>query len=64
MEHLRSEGGADKLPIGRVRDRLEHLRHSRSVLGIQVGVDLVEEVERRRVTCLDGEDQGEGAQTW
>ena len=63
MQHLRAEGGADELSIGGVRDRLEHLRDGGSVLGVEVGVDLVEEVEWGGVTSLDGEDQREGAET-
>jgi hypothetical protein len=34
-----------------------------AVLGIEVGVDFVEEVEWGRVALLDGEDEGKGAQT-
>lgn len=60
MQHLRPERRADELTVSRVRDGLEHLRHGRPVLRVQVGVDFVEEVERRRVAGLDGEDQGEG----
>lgn len=33
-------------------------------MGVKVGVDFVEEVERGRVALLDGEDEGEGAETW
>lgn len=35
-----------------------------AVLGVEIGVDFVEEVEGRRVALLDGEDEGEGAETW
>ena len=77
-QHLRPEGGADELRVaaaalaatalaGRVvgarTQRLQHARHRGAVLRVQVRVDLVEEVEGRRVAALDGEDQGEGAQT-
>lgn len=63
MQHLGTEGRADELTVGRVRDGLEHLRHGSTVLGVEVGVDFIEEVERGRVTGLDGEDQGQGAKT-
>lgn len=33
------------------------------VLGVEVGIDLVEEVKGRRVTCLDGKDQGKRTKT-
>lgn len=42
VEHFRSEGSADELPVGRIRDRLEHLCNGCAVLGIQVGVNLIE----------------------
>ena len=64
MQHFRPEGRADELAIGRVRNGLEHLCHRRPVLRIQVGVDLVEEVEWRRIAGLNGKDQGESTQTW
>lgn len=34
-----------------------------AVLGVEVGVDFVEEVEGCGVALLDGEDEGEGAET-
>lgn len=33
-----------------------------TVLGVEVGVDFVEEVEGGGVALLDGEDEGEGAE--
>ena len=63
VQHLRAEGSADELSVGGIRDRLEHLGDSGSVLGVQVGVDLVEEVEWCGITSLDGEHEGEGAKT-
>lgn len=56
VQHLRAEGRADELAVGGLRDGLEHLRHGGPVLGVEVGVDLVEEVERGRVAGLNGED--------
>lgn len=38
--------------------------HGGAVLRVEVGVDFVEEVEGGRVALLDGEDEGEGAETW
>lgn len=63
MQHLRPEGGADKLPVRRVRDRLQHLSHRRPVLGVKVGVDFVEKVEWSGVAGLDGEYEGKGTKT-
>jgi hypothetical protein len=40
------------------------VRDGSAVLRVEVGVDLVEEVEGRRVALLDGEDEREGAQAW
>jgi hypothetical protein len=74
-QHLRSERRADELSAHAARpvlgvlaallrgDLLEHLRDGRAVLSVEVGVDFVEEVEGCWVTLLDGEDEGEGAQT-
>jgi hypothetical protein len=33
-------------------------------LGVEVGIDFVEEIEGCGVTLLDGEDEGESAETW
>lgn len=69
-EHLRPEGGADELAAAAVlvgalgRDALQHRRHRGAVLRVQVGVDLVEQVEGRRVALLDREDERERAETW
>lgn len=38
--------------------------NGRAVLCVQVGVDFVKDVEGRRVSGLDGEDQGETAKTY
>jgi hypothetical protein len=43
--------------------RLEHLCDGSAVLSVEVGVDFVEEVEGCGVALLDGEDEGEGAET-
>ena len=75
-QHLRSESRANELAahaavaIVRVgaallcRDLLEHLGDGCAVLGVEVCVDFVEEVEWRRITLLDGEDEGKGTQAW
>ena len=39
------------------------MRDGGAVLGVEVGVDFVEEVEGRGVALLDCEDEGEGAET-
>jgi hypothetical protein len=39
------------------------LRDRRAVLGVEVGVNFIEEVEGCWIALLDGEDEGEGAQT-
>lgn len=56
MQHFRPERCADKLAVGRVGDRLEHLGDGCPVLRVEVGVDFVEEVEGCWVAGLDGED--------
>ncbi len=55
------EGGDDELRrVGRVgRLRGQHARHGRAVGRVQRGVDLVEQVEGRRVAALDGKDERE-----
>lgn len=63
MQHFRPEGGADELSIGRVGDRLEHLRDCRSVLGVQVGINLVEEIEGRGIASLNSKDEGKRTKT-
>jgi hypothetical protein len=40
------------------------LGDSSTVLGVEVSVNFVKEVERRGVALLDGEDEGESAETW
>jgi hypothetical protein len=40
------------------------VRDGGAVLRVEVGVDLVKEVEGRRVALLDGEDERERAQAW
>lgn len=66
-QHLRAEGRADELAAAVVcalGQGLEHVGDGGAVLGVEIGVDLVEEVERSRVALLDGEDESEGAETW
>jgi len=74
-QHLRSERRADELSthaacavLGVLAallrgNLLEHLRDRRAVLGVEVGVNFIEEVEGCWIALLDGEDEGEGAQT-
>ena len=62
LDHLRSESRADEL-TSRLRRLVQHLRDRRTVLRVEVGIDLVEKVERRRIGGLDGEDKLECAQT-
>lgn len=65
MQHLRAEGGADELgSLVAATDVAQVVRDRSAVLRIEVGVDLVEEVEGRGVALLDGKDEGEGAETW
>jgi hypothetical protein len=47
-----------------LRNRLEHLCDCSAVLGVEVGIDFVEEIEGCGVALLDGEDKGESAETW
>jgi hypothetical protein len=74
-QHLWSESRADKLSahtastsiciLGTLLggDLLEHLRYSCPVLGIKIGVDFIEEVERSGIALLNCEDESEGTQT-
>ena len=74
-QHLRSESRADELSTHAARtsvcilgtllsgDFLEHLCYSCAVLGIEIGVDFIEEVERSWIALLNCEDEGEGTQT-
>jgi hypothetical protein len=74
-QHLRSESRADKLSTHTARtsicilgtllggDFLEHLCYSCAVLGIEIGVDFIEEVEGSGITLLNCEDEGESTQT-
>lgn len=67
-QHLGPEGGADELAAaglaGPVGDGPQHVGDGGAVLGVEVGVDFVKEVEGGRVALLDGEDEGEGAEAW
>jgi hypothetical protein len=70
-QHLRSESRADELSAhgaGAVLgvlaallsgDLLEHLCDSGTVLGVEVCIDFVEEVEGCGITLLDSEDECE-----
>jgi hypothetical protein len=71
-QHLWSESRADKLSAHTARtsicilgtllggDFLEHLCYSCAVLGIEIGVDFIEEVEGSWIALLDCEDKGQG----
>ena len=52
MDDFRSEGGADELRAGFLRDRLQQSGDGRAVLGIQVRVDLVENDHGTRLGLL------------
>lgn len=41
---------------------MQHLGDGSAVLGVEVGIDFVEEIERSRVAALDCEDEGQGAE--
>lgn len=65
MQHLRSERGADELPVlVALADVVQVVGHRGTVLGVEVGVNLIEEVEGRGIALLDGEDEGQGTETW
>lgn len=67
-DHLRSESSADELAAAFSRLSSlstkfpQHLSDSRAVLRVQIGVDLIEEVERCRVALLDGKDKCQRAE--
>lgn len=69
-QHLGPEGRADELArsslvaVTRNRQTVEMVRDGCAVLRIEVGVDLVKEVEWGRIAGLDGEDECEGTETW
>ena len=63
MKHLGAECGANELPVCRVGDGLEHLRHSCPILRIEIGIYFIKEIEWRGIACLDGKDQGKSAET-
>jgi len=64
-QHLRSECSANELPalvlIHRRGQLVEMPGHCCSILRVEVGINLVEEVEWRWITSLDCEDQRQGA---
>jgi hypothetical protein len=45
-------------------DGLQHLRDSSAVLGVEVSVDFVKEVEGCGVALLDGKDEGKSTEAW
>jgi hypothetical protein len=53
-DELGPEGGADVLPV--LAQLSHHRGHARAAVGVQVGVDLIEQVERRGVALLDRKD--------
>ena len=55
--HYLPESGGDELRA--VRELVDHVGDGLPVHGVEGRVDLVEEVERRRVALLDGEDEGQ-----
>jgi hypothetical protein len=67
-QHLRTESSAYELStlvfVDCRRQLVEMLSHCCSILCVEIGVNLIEQVERRGITCLDGEDQCQGAQTY
>lgn len=72
VQHLRPKGRADELRpraafpvgVGLTADVAQVVGDGGAVLGVEVRVDFVEEVEGRRVALLDREDEGEGAEAW
>lgn len=63
-DDLGTEGGADELRAGLGRDRLQQAGHCGTVLGVQVGVNLVEDHHGARLGLLDGKDEAQSTQTW
>ena len=74
-KHLWSEGSANELSthgplalraifivvvVGKI---VKMVSDSRTVLGVEVGIDLVEDVEWRGIGGLNGKDEGQTAQT-
>ena len=62
-DNLGPERGADELRTGLVRDGLEELGDGRAVLGVQVGVDLIEDDHGTALGLLQGENEADGAKT-
>lgn len=63
VDNLRSEGRADELCTGLLRQRLQQLGHCCSVLGVEVGVDLVKNDKGATLSALECENQAKGTQT-
>jgi hypothetical protein len=75
-EHFRSESRTDELTSGRssfsilgfilrpVGEVQEVISHSCSILRVEIGINLVKDVEWCWVCGLDGEDEGKTAKTW
>jgi len=74
-QHLRSESCANELSTHAScvaiilrgllsRDVLKHLCNGGTILGVEVCVDFIEEIEGRRIALLDCKDESEGAETW
>ena len=65
-QHLGSEGSADELAahacalailtVLLCRDFLEHLSYCGTILGVEVGVDFIEEIEGSWIALLDCKD--------
>ena len=64
MHNLGTESGANELRADFVGDRREEGSNGGTVLGIEIGVDLVEDDHRATFRRLKGKDEAEGAKTW
>jgi hypothetical protein len=68
MHHLRPERRTDELAASILilasvpTQPLQHLRHSRAILRIEIGIDFIKQVEWRWVALLDRKDEGECAE--
>lgn len=63
VDNLGAESRADELRAGFVGDGFQQGGHSGSVLGVQVGVDLVKDDHGTAFCLLEGKDETQRAKT-
>lgn len=64
VHDFRTESRADELRARLVGDGLQQRRDGRTILRVQVGVDLVKDDHGTAFCLLQGKNQAQGTQTW